>query len=106
MEKFICLICLMLSLTTVFGATLVYDDDGTMKTKHVEMYEQSYITFVVNYFETGRITEGKDHDKQVENITKNRSGYVQYILDDGSQLWLDAKEELEMLRTAAKRSLL
>jgi hypothetical protein len=71
-----------------FGATFIYNDDGTRVVKHIEMNEEKYIALSLDY---------KDHKVDLANFREPGTWY-QFVFENDNQVWLTEEEGKEMLK--------
>lgn len=87
MRKFLAILVLAAMICPVFGATIIYNDEGIRKSKHIEMYEEDYVELSLDY-----------NEKRVDLANFRKPGtWYQFVYENGTQIWLTEKEGQEML---------
>ena len=74
---------------SAFGATLVYDDNGTRKVECIDMCQEDYVELTLAY---------KEHRIDLVNFREPRSTWYHFVSKTGSDIWLTEEEGQEMLK--------
>lgn len=72
-----------------FGATFVYDDNGTRKVECIDMCQKDYIELTLAY---------KEHRIDLVNFREPRGTWYHFVSKTGSDIWLTEEEGQEMLK--------